>query len=115
MSGYQLTIEDHLATLAKRTDDEDDTPRLNDQCLRTYRALRDLLPHTLREISTMTGDPEGSISARIREIRMYLEDRKPGQLTPGPFARGTIIRQKVKGARGLHNYSMRLKKYSGAA
>lgn len=115
MTGYQVTIDDYIASLPKRTHDEDDTPRLNDQCLRVYRFMHDLQAHTLAEISAATNDPQASVSARIREIRMYLEDREPGQSIPGPFARGTIIREKVKGARGLHVYSMRLKKYSGAA
>lgn len=115
MTGYQITIDDYLAALPKRTEDDDDTPRLNDQCLRVYRFMRDLQAHTLAEIAAATNDPEGSVSARIREIRAYLEDRKPGTLEPGPFARGTILRQAIKGGHGLCVYSMRLKKYSGAA
>lgn len=116
MTGYQITIDDYVAALPKRTDDEDDTPRLDAQCVRIYRALRDLRPHTLAEISAMTNDPEGSISARIREVRRYLEDRmEKGQITPGPFARGTILKTRVPHGNGLHIYEMRLKKYSGAA
>lgn len=115
MTGYQITIQDYIASLPQRTDDEEDTGRLDGQCLRVYRTLRDLRPHTLADISAATGDPQSSVSARIREVRMYLEDRKPGQLEPGPFARGTILKRRVPGGNGLHVYEMRLKKYSGAA
>lgn len=115
MTGYQTTIHDYLEAIKQRTEDEDDTPRLNDQCLRVYKFMRDLQAHTLAEIAAATNDPQASVSARIREVRMYLEDRKPGQREPGPFARGTILRQAVKGGNGLCVYAMRLKKYSGAA
>lgn len=116
IAAKQATIFDYLQTLPQRTDEEDDTPRLDAQCVRVYRALRDLAPHTLAELSAATGDPEGSVSARIREVRRYLEDRTAkGQTMPGPAAKGTVLKERVPGGNGLHTYSMRLKKYSGAA
>jgi hypothetical protein len=115
----QLTIEDYVASLPKQARGETcadiDMPRLNEQGLRVYRFCRDLRPHTLAEISAATGDGEASVSARLREIRAYLEDRQPGSREPGPNARGTIRRERVEGGNGLHVYSMRLKPYHGAA
>ena len=111
----QVSFDDYVATLPQRTDDAEDTLRLNAQCTRVYRALRDLRPHTLAEIAATTGDPEGSISARIRECRAYLEDRKRGGLVPGPAAKGTVLKEKIPGKRGQHKYTMRLYRYSGAA
>lgn len=46
-----------------------DGKRLNDQLLRVFKAMRDGEWHTLYELHDLTGDPEQSISARIRDMR----------------------------------------------
>lgn len=46
-----------------------DYERLNGQQKRVYDVLRDGQWHTLGEIAERTGDPEASISARIRDLR----------------------------------------------
>lgn len=105
----QLTIDDWLNAqpVAARgeTCEADDVPRLNAQCQRVYAALRDLRPHTLADISASCGDPEASVSARIREIRRYLKDGH----------KGDVLRERVPDGNGLHTYTMRLERYSGAA
>lgn len=84
---------------------EDDMPRLNEQGFKVYRFMRDLRPHTLKEIEAATGAPQASASARLREIRRYLE--KDGK--------GTVKRTRVDGGNGLHTYTLRLNKTYGAA
>ncbi len=118
---WQLTIGDYLASLPPEargeTCQEIDNPRLNEQGLRVYRFMRDLRPHTLREIAAATGDSEASISARIREIRAYLEGRpkKGDTLDVQRPKLGTVKRERVEGGNGLHSYSMRLNRSFGAA
>lgn len=46
-----------------------DLARLNDQHLRVYRVMRDGEWRTLGAIAMQTGDPEASISARLRDFR----------------------------------------------
>jgi hypothetical protein len=46
-----------------------DRIRLNAQHLRVYRAMYDGSWWTLRTLSEFTGDPESSISARLRDFR----------------------------------------------
>lgn len=46
-----------------------DYERLNKQQKRVYDVMKDGCWHTLRQISDQTGDPEASISARIRDFR----------------------------------------------
>jgi hypothetical protein len=46
-----------------------DAPRLNTQAQRVFDALADGAWRTLREIAAKTGDPEASISARLRDLR----------------------------------------------
>ena len=82
-----------------------DVARLNEQTARVYAAVRDLRPWTLKSLAAKTGDPEASVSARLREIRRYLHEG----------SKGTILRERVEGGNGLHTYTMRLNKYSGAA
>lgn len=51
------------------TTSQEDAPRLNAQMARVHDVLRDGEWHTLRDIAETTGDPEASISARIRDLR----------------------------------------------
>ncbi len=46
-----------------------DQVRLGNQALRTFALMRDGLWRTLREIEAETGDPQASISARLRDFR----------------------------------------------
>lgn len=46
-----------------------DADRLNAQHKRVFRVMRDERWHRLNEIAATTGDPEGSVSARIRDFR----------------------------------------------
>ncbi len=46
-----------------------DHARLGEQLLRVGRVMADGNWHTLRELSDRTGDPEASISARLRDLR----------------------------------------------
>ena len=48
---------------------EEDRKRLNKQALRVYAVMRDEQFHSLHTISERTGDPEASISARLRDLR----------------------------------------------
>lgn len=66
-----------------------DTDRLNKQMRRVFAVMRDSKWRTLADISTKTGDPEASVSARLRDFRKP----KFGELTlnrkrvgPGLFA-----------------------------
>ena len=46
-----------------------DTDRLNEQSQRVFRLMRDNQWRALHEIAAITGDPEASISARLRDFR----------------------------------------------
>jgi hypothetical protein len=46
-----------------------DEERLNEQTIRVYRLMIDEEWRTLSEISSVTEDPEASISARLRDLR----------------------------------------------
>lgn len=48
---------------------ERDGQRLNAQYLRAFTLMRDGKWRTLAEISEITGDPEASVSARLRDMR----------------------------------------------
>ena len=121
MTGYQISIDDYLASLPVKargeTCEPEDVERLSQQCRVVYAHLRDLRPHTIREVAAATGISENSVSARFREIRAYLEGR-PLKNDPPEVVRanlGTILREKVDGVPGLHTYSMRLNRFHGAA
>lgn len=105
----QMTIDDYLAAQPVQargaTVEPTDVGRLNEQTRRVYGVVRDLRPWTLKGISAATGDPEASVSARLREIRRYLQKGD----------KGTILRERVEGQRGLFTYTMRLNRYHGAA
>lgn len=69
---------------------ERDTSRLGDQMQRVWRVMSDGHWHFLREISSSTGCPEASISARLRDLRNQF---------------GKTIEREYRGA-GLHAYRM---------
>lgn len=69
-----------------------DGKRLHHQHNRVLAFMRDGQRHSLAEISRATGDPEASVSARIRDLR------KPR------FGKHTINRYYVR--RGLHEYQL---------
>lgn len=46
-----------------------DNERLDNQLMRVKTVMRDKSWRTLREISSITGDPESSISAQLRHLR----------------------------------------------
>jgi biotin operon repressor len=50
-------------------DEGRDHARLKDQALRVFNACSDGRWYTLADISRETGDPEASVSARLRQIR----------------------------------------------
>jgi hypothetical protein len=49
----------------------DDEIRLNKQQARVWAVMKDESWHTLPELAERTGDPEASISARLRDLRKY--------------------------------------------
>lgn len=106
---FQLDFETYVTSIPKeargQTCEAVDEGRLNEQARRVYKVMKFLGTHTLAQLSAMTGDPEASISARLREIRHYLEEN----------GLGTILRVRVEGGNGLHTYSMRLNRTFGAA
>lgn len=66
-----------------------DEERLNDQTIRIYRLMNDSQWRTLGEISSATGDPEASVSARLRDLRkdefggFVVERRRRGMAAAG--------------------------------
>ena len=47
----------------------DDFPRLNRQLRVVYEVMRDGYWHSLKSLARETGEPEASISARLRDLR----------------------------------------------
>jgi hypothetical protein len=68
-----------------------DYDRLNAQSKRVYRVMADHEWRTLREVAAITGDPEASISARLRDFRkpefggMTVERRRRGGAPSGTW------------------------------
>lgn len=50
-------------------DEAVDYARLNKQARRVYNVMRDGMWRSLRQIEDQTGDPQASISARLRDFR----------------------------------------------
>jgi hypothetical protein len=74
-----------------------DVPRLAAQTQRVYDLMRDGRWRTLGEIENATGDPQASVSARLRDFR------KP--------SRGSHVverRRRGEPARGLFEYRVRI-------
>lgn len=100
-----MTIEEEIARMAEGTyvadadhsgetyDAARDRARLNAQQERVFNVVRDEAWWLLAEISEITGDPEASVSARLRDFR------KPR------FGGFTVDRRYV--GRGLHEYRLR--------
>lgn len=69
-----------------------DTPRLNEQARRVYDLMADRQWRTLAQIAEATGDPEASVSARLRDLRKVR------------FGGHTVERRKASA--GLHEYRL---------
>lgn len=52
-------------------DDARDGARLNAQCQRVFRVISTGAWHTLQSLSMTTGDPQASVSARLRDLRKH--------------------------------------------
>jgi hypothetical protein len=76
-------------------DPDYDKERLSRQFYRVFNAMKDGVPRTLAEIARITGDPEASISARLRDLR------KP------QFGGHIVIRtSRAERKRGLFEYQL---------
>lgn len=75
-------------------DPAQDGERLGRQLVDVFGVMKDGRWHTLREVSDAVGAPEGSVSARLRDLR------KPR------FGRHTVEKRRVSGAPGLWEYRM---------
>lgn len=72
---------------------EQDHERLGAQALRVWGAVRDGYWRTLSEIEAICGDPQASISARLRDFRKK------------KFGENVVERQRRgEGKKGLHEY-----------
>ena len=79
-----------------------DRERLGEQFLRVWDCMSDGLWRSLREISSITGDPEASVSARLRDVRKsYGEDAMQSRRVPG-----------IDGRRGHWQYKIDIKEPS---
>lgn len=82
-SANQSSLEDEAMKFnGPEYQPEFDLDRLSDQHLRIRKAMLNNQWLTLREISSLTGDPEASISAQLRHLRKdrfggYVVERKP--------------------------------------
>jgi hypothetical protein len=73
---------------------EIDGARLNRQAFDVWHAMRDMAWHTLPELSTRTGHPEASVSARLRDFR---KER---------FGGHEVQRERIPFGNGLHRYRL---------
>ena len=73
-----------------------DKARLNAQQVRVLSAVSSGGWLTLREISQLTGDPEASVSARLRDLRKL------------KFGGHTVERRRKEGSPGTHEYHLLL-------
>lgn len=69
-----------------------DAERLNKQSRVVYAVMQDGIWRTLAQIALLTGAPEASVSARLRDFRKE------------KFGGITVERRRVASARGLHQY-----------
>lgn len=70
-----------------------DTVRLNDQMRRVADVMGDSQWRTLREIADITGDPEASVSARLRDFRK-------------PRFGGLAVLRRRRDGQGLYEYRL---------
>jgi hypothetical protein len=82
-------------------DETRDTDRLNAQARRVFTAMADGQWHTLADLETRLGDPQASISARLRDLRK-------------PRFGSHIVEREYAGA-GLWRYRMPRSAERGAA
>ncbi len=79
-----------------------DKVRLNKQGLRVFNAMQDARWRTLGEIEAITGDPQASISARLRDFRKdkfgehMLDRRRRGHEAKGLFEYRLIVNPDVE-------------------
>jgi hypothetical protein len=85
------TGPDHDGATYDRTVDH---VRLNAQTLRVWLALQTGHWYTLAELHLVTGDPEASISARLRDLRK------------AKFGAHRIERRRLEAERGLYVYRL---------
>ena len=71
-----------------------DIPRLDAQRARVWDAITDGEWHTLSELSETLGDPEASVSARLRDFRK------------ARYGEHIIERRRVENGNGLHQYRL---------
>lgn len=90
-------IAEHAKPLGETFDENRDGKRLCAQAIRVYQAMKDGQARTLAQISEMTGDPQASVSARLRSLR---------------GAGFTVERKYI--ARGLHIYRLVVKEQEAA-
>ena len=74
-----------------------DCERLSDQQRRVYEVMRGGRWRTLREIASITGDPEASISARLRDFSNHAYLRQFFRMTH---------RRRGEGRHGLFEYQV---------
>lgn len=76
-------------------DIDKDKKRLTGQLLRIFDCIKDGKARTLREIEDITGDPQASISAQLRNLRKY------------SFGAHTITRSRRDlGKKGIFEYKL---------
>jgi hypothetical protein len=75
-------------------DEERDGSRIEQQRKRVWKVMQDRRWHTLNEISVATGDPEASVSARLRGFRTKKEGAH------------TVHRRFIR--KGLHEYQLEI-------
>jgi len=88
---YQMT-QSELIFDGADYDHERDSQRLTGQLLRVKEAINDGRWYTLKQLSEITGDPEASVSAQLRNLR------KPR------FGAYTINKRYIKA--GLYEYAL---------
>lgn len=69
-----------------------DRGRLNAQRIRVWNAMRNQVWRTLSEIARITGDPEASVSARLRDFRKL------------KFGAHDVPKERVSENSGLYRY-----------
>lgn len=97
LDDYRRSVEAlvHQREFKGQTYDPDqDHGRLKAQLHRVKTLMLDGTRRTLRQIADATGDPEASVSARLRDLR---------RLEHGAYV---VQRERVPGARGLFTYQI---------